>query len=134
MVDYKVVLSDPKTGMSYKIDATGAAAGSILGKKIGTEIDAAPFGLAGYKMIITGGSDKTGIPARPDLPGQEKRGILMTEGFGFHAKHDGERRRKSQRGNEIAADFVQVNAKISVYGEKPIAEIFAPAAEEAAAE
>ena len=132
MVDYKVVLSDPKTGLSYKIDATGAAAGSILGKKIGTEIDGAPFGLAGYKIIITGGSDKTGIPARPDLPGQEKRGVLITEGFGFHPKHNGERRRKSQRGNEIAADFVQVNAKVSVYGEKPLAEIFAPA--EAAAE
>ncbi|HJK20172.1 MAG TPA: 30S ribosomal protein S6e, partial [Methanocorpusculum sp.] len=69
MVDFKVVLSDPKTGLSYKIDATGAAAGALLGKKIGTEVDGAPFGLNGYKITITGGSDKTGTPARPDLPG-----------------------------------------------------------------
>ena len=133
MVDFKVVLSDPKTGLSYKIDATGAAAGALLGKKIGTEVDGAPFGLNGYKITITGGSDKTGTPARPDLPGNGRRNLLLSDGFGFHAKHNGERKRKSQRGNEIAADFVQVNAKISTYGEKPISEIFAPA-EEATAE
>ena len=127
MVDFKVVLSDPKTGLSYKIDATGAAAGALLGKKIGTEVDGAPFGLNGYKITITGASDKTGTPARADLPGNGKRNLLLSDGFGFHAEHHGERRRKAQRGNEIAADFVQVNAKISTYGEKSIAEIFAPA-------
>ncbi|HJJ99402.1 MAG TPA: 30S ribosomal protein S6e [Methanocorpusculum sp.] len=129
MVDFKVVLSDPKTGLSYKIDATGAAAGVLLGKKIGTEIDGTPFGLNGYKIRITGGSDKTGTPARPDLPGNGRKNLLLSNGFGFHAIHKGERRRKSQRGNEIAADFVQVNVKISTYGEKPVAEIFAPAEE-----
>ncbi len=130
MVDLNVVLADPKTGLSYKIDATGAAAGSIIGKTIGTEIDGAPFGLAGYKITITGGSDKTGTPARGDLPGNGRRNLLLSDGLGFHAKHNGERRRKGQRGSEIAADFVQVNAKITVYGEKPLAEIFAPAAAE----
>jgi len=129
MVDFKVVLSDPKSGLSYKIDAAGAAAGALLGKKIGTEVDGAPFGMSGYKIMITGGSDKTGTPARPDLPGNGRRGLLISEGFGFNAAHNGQRRRKSQRGNEIASDFVQVNAKITVYGEKPTAEIFAAAAE-----
>ncbi|MDR3102214.1 MAG: 30S ribosomal protein S6e [Methanocalculaceae archaeon] len=127
MVDFKVVLSDPKTGLSYKIAATGAAAGALLGKKIGTEVDGSPFGLNGYKIIITGGSDKAGTPARPDLPGNGRRNLLLSDGFGFHAKHNGQRERKGQRGNEIAADFVQVNAKISIYGEKPITEIMAPA-------
>ncbi|MDO5844280.1 MAG: 30S ribosomal protein S6e [Methanocorpusculum sp.] len=127
MVDFKVVLSDPKTGLSYKIDATGAAAGSIVGKKIGTEIDGAPFGLNGYKITITGASDSTGTPARADLSGNGKRGLLLSDGFGFHAEHNGQRRKKTQRGNEITADFVQINAKISAYGEKPLTEIFAPA-------
>ncbi len=130
MVDFKVVLSDPKTGLSYKIDATGAAAGALLGKKIGTEVDGAPFGLNSYKITITGASDKTGTPARPDLPGNDRRNLLISDGFGFNALHNGERRRKGQRGNEIAADFVQVNAKITVYGEKPVAEIFTPVAAE----
>ena len=45
MADLKVVLSDPQTGKAYNIDATGAAAGAIIGKTIGTEIDGTPFGL-----------------------------------------------------------------------------------------
>ena len=132
MADLKVVLSDPQTGKAYNIDATGAAAGAIIGKTIGTEIDGTPFGLAGYKITITGGSDKTGTPARADLPGNGKRRLLLSDGFGFHADHNGQRRRKTQRGSEIAPDFVQVNAKITVYGEKTLAEIFGgeePAAE-----
>jgi small subunit ribosomal protein S6e len=127
MVDFKIVVSDPKTGLSYKVDATGAAAGTLLGKKIGAEIDGAPFGLSGHKITITGGSDKTGTPGRPDLPGSGRRKLLLSDGFGFHATRKGERGRKGQRGNEITADFVQINAKISTYGERPIAEIFAPA-------
>ena len=75
MVDFKVVLSDPKTGLSYKIDATGAAAGALLGKKIGTEVDGAPFGLNGYKITITGGSDKTGTPARKERLSPGKRTV-----------------------------------------------------------
>jgi small subunit ribosomal protein S6e len=129
MADFKVVLSDPKTGRSYKIDAAGAAAGTLLGKKIGTEVDGAPFGLSGYRMMITGASDKTGTPARPDLPGNGKRRLLLSDGFGFHASRDGQRRRKAQRGNEIAADFVQINMKITGYGEKSVEEIFAAPAE-----
>lgn len=132
MADLKVVLSDPQTGKAYNIDATGAAAGAIIGKTIGTEIAGTPFGLAGYKITITGGSDKTGTPARADLPGNGKRRLLLSDGFGFHSDHNGQRRRKTQRGSEIAPDFVQVNAKITAYGEKTLAEIFGgeePAAE-----
>ena len=45
MVELKVVVSDPKTGRAYNVDASTAAAGSIVGKKIGDELDAAPSGL-----------------------------------------------------------------------------------------
>ncbi|HJJ55002.1 MAG TPA: 30S ribosomal protein S6e [Methanocorpusculum sp.] len=131
MTDLKLVLSDPKTGKAYNIEAKDAAAAALIGKSIGTEVDANVFGLPGYKITITGGSDKTGIPARADLPGNGKRGLLITEGFGFNPKKEGERRRKSQRGCEIAPDFVQVNAKVTVYGAKSLEETFgaAPAEE-----
>lgn len=128
MAELKLVLSDPKTGKAYNIEAKDAAASALIGKTIGTEIDANPFGLAGYKITITGGSDKTGTPARADLPGSGRRGLLITKGIGFKPKKEGERRRKGQRGCEIAPDFVQVNAKVTVYGAKTLEEIFAPAA------
>lgn len=127
MTELKLVLSDTKTGKAYNIDAKDAAAATLIGKTIGTEIDANVFGLPGYKFTITGGSDKTGTPARADLPGNGRRGLLISDGFGFHAKKEGQRKRKGQRGSEIASDFVQVNAKISVYGSKTLDEIFAPA-------
>ncbi|WP_332450431.1 30S ribosomal protein S6e [Methanoculleus sp.] len=132
MADFKIILSDPETGHAYKIDATGPAAGALIGKRIGDEIDGGVFGLAGYTIRITGGTDKTGIPARRDLPGPARRRLLLSEGVGFHPVMDGERRRKSVRGNEISADFVQINAAVKQSGAKPLAEYFSQP--EAAAE
>jgi small subunit ribosomal protein S6e len=120
MVDFKVVLADPNTGRSYKIDATGPAAGTFIGKRIGDEVEAGALGLGGYTLEITGGTDKTGIPARRDLPGPARRRLLLSESTGFHPTQDGERRRKSVRGSEINVDFVQINAKVKQYGEKPL--------------
>ena len=54
MVELKFVVSDPKTGRAYNVDASGGAAGAIVGKRIGEEIDAGAIGLAGYKILITG--------------------------------------------------------------------------------
>jgi len=132
MADFKIILSDPETGHAYKIDATGPAAGALIGKRIGDEIDGGIFGLAGYMIQITGGTDKTGIPARRDLPGPARRRLLLSRGVGFHPVMDGERRRKSVRGNEISTDFVQINAAVKQSGAKPLAEYFSQP--EAAAE
>ncbi len=124
MVDFKIVLSDPKTGRAYNIDATGAAAGAFIGKRVGDEVEGGVLGLGGYTVEITGGSDKTGIPARKDLPGSARRRLLLSEGTGCHPPRKGERRRKSVRGGEINPDFVQINAVVKKYGEKPLNEYF----------
>jgi len=124
MVDLKVVVSDPKTGRAYNVDASGGAAGTIVGKRIGDEFDAGALGLAGYKIQITGGSDRTGIPAKKGLPGAGRKKLLMAGGVGFHPTMDGERRRKTIRSNEITAEFVQVNALVTAYGEKTLDELF----------
>ena len=124
MVELKVVVSDPKTGRAYNVDASTGAAGSIVGKKIGDELDAGPLGLAGYKILITGGTDQTGIPARKSLPGAGRRRLLLAEGVGFHPAMEGERKRKMIRAHEITPEFVQVNARVTAYGEKPLDEIF----------
>ncbi|MGA2698450.1 MAG: 30S ribosomal protein S6e [Methanoregula sp.] len=124
MVELKVVVSDPKTGRAYNVDASTGAAGSIIGKKIGDELDAGPLGLAGYKILITGGTDQTGIPARKSLPGAGRRRLLLAEGVGFHPVMEGERKRKMIRAHEITLEFVQVNARVTAYGEKTLDEIF----------
>ncbi len=124
MVELKVVVSDPKTGRAYNVDASTGAAGAIVGKRIGDEVDAGPLGLAGYKILITGGSDQTGTPARKSLPGAGRKKLLLAEGVGFHPGMDGERRRKMIRSNEITPEFVQVNARVIAYGEKSLGEHF----------
>ncbi len=124
MVELKVVVSDPKTGRAYNVDASTGAAGAIVGKHIGDEVDAGTLGLAGYKITITGGSDRTGTPARKSLPGAGRKRLLLAGGVGFHPVVEGERKRKLIRSHEITPDFVQVNARVTAYGDKSLDEIF----------
>jgi small subunit ribosomal protein S6e len=124
MVDFKLVLSDAKDGKAYNVSVSGGSANAFIGKRIGDEVDGGPVGLGGYKMKITGGSDRNGNPMRRDLPGMARKRLLLSESTGFHPRHDGERRRKTVRGNEITPDFVQINAAVSAYGEKPLGEYF----------
>ena len=116
----KMVLADPKTGKSYKIDLDAAKEKAIVGKTIGMEMDAGVVGLSGYTLKITGGSDKSGFVMKGDLPGPAKRRILGATGVGFAPKINGQRRRKFIRGNEISVDTSQINAKLVSYGDKKI--------------
>ncbi len=123
MADFKLVVSDPKTGKAYNIDVTGPKTAKFVGKAVGTAMDGEAAGLTGYTLVITGGSDKDGIPMRKDLPGQGRRKVLVAGGIGYHPKSDGMRKRKTLRGSEVSSDLVQVNASITAYGPKPIEEI-----------
>ncbi len=122
MTNFKVVISDPKTGKSYQKEITGTKANSLIGKKIGQEIDGVFVDLPGYKLKITGGTDKDGFPMRPNLQGAIRKKLLLKGGVGFHPKRKGMRKRKMIRGNTISADIVQINMKIVQYGPKPIEE------------
>jgi len=81
----------------------------FLGLKIGDVIDGKLIGLEG-KIRITGGSDKSGFPMRPDVHGGGKKYLLLTKGIGFRAKEKGERRKKMVRGNTITEEIYQINA------------------------
>ncbi|MDI9633539.1 MAG: 30S ribosomal protein S6e [Methanolinea sp.] len=131
MAEFKIVLSDQKTGRSYKVDVSGGAAGALIGKRIGDEVDMGILGLPGYRMEITGGSDRDGTPARKNLPFAGRRKVLLSGGPGFRPTREGQRKRKTLRGNEITPEFVQINARVVQYGEKPLDELIPkPAAEE----
>jgi small subunit ribosomal protein S6e len=123
MADFKLVVSDPKTGKAYNVDVAGAKSNKIIGRPIGSEIEGDVAGLPGYTLAITGGTDKDGMPMRGDLPGQGRRRLLVSGGVGYHPVADGMRKRKLLRANEVTAEIVQLNAKVTAYGDKPLEEL-----------
>jgi small subunit ribosomal protein S6e len=123
MVEFKAVINDVKNGKSYQVPVTGHHANSLIGKKIGDVVDGIFVGLPGYKLTITGGSDKDGFPMRKDLPGVKRRKLLLTRGIGFNSDEKGLRKRKSVRGNAISPETSQLNLKVSAPGSKPIEDL-----------
>lgn len=120
----QLIVSDTKTGKSYKVDVPKDKEIEIIGKKIGDVIDLGFVGAAGYKIELTGGSDGSGFPMRKDIRGPIRTKALITKGVGFRAKEKGERKRKTIRGNTFSAEIVQVNSKIVEYGPVALDEIF----------
>ena len=123
MVDFKVVVNDTKKGKSHQVQVSGHHANSLIGKKISDEVDGIFVSLPGYKLQITGGTNKDGFPMRKDLPGMSRRRLLLSKSIGFLAKEDGLRMKKSIRGNTINPDIVQINMKVIKYSSKPIDKI-----------
>jgi len=112
MAKFKVVISDPETGKSNIVEIEDARAVPLIGRKIGDVLDGAVVGLAGHKVLITGGTDISGFPMRPDIHGGIKTRVLLGRGIGYRAKGKGNRRRRTVRGNTITEDIAQINMKI----------------------
>ncbi|MGA2574164.1 MAG: 30S ribosomal protein S6e [Candidatus Methanomethylicaceae archaeon] len=110
MVEFKVVISNPVDGKSKTVTVPEAQAQSLVGMKVGDTLNGEAFGFPGQEVVITGGSDKSGIPLRTDIAGGGKRRILLSGPPGYHPKKPGQRKRKLVRGNMITEDMVQINA------------------------
>ncbi len=119
MAKFKVIVSDPQTGTSKVIEVEEARAVPFLGKKIGETMDGAIIDMPATKLQIMGGSDKDGVPMKPNVHGGVRRKVVLSNGIGFNAKRDGERRRKAVRGNTITDEIVQINIKIIEQPNKP---------------
>ena len=111
MAKFKVIVSDPD-GTSQSIELEETQAVPLIGRKLGEVIDGAAVKLSGYKLKITGGSDKDGFPMRPNIHGGVRVGAILSEGVGFHSSQKGERKRKTLRGNVITDAIVQINMKV----------------------
>jgi small subunit ribosomal protein S6e len=131
MAEFKANISDTKSGKSYQKAISGNQANAILGKKIGDKIDGIFVDMPGYKLEITGGSDKDGFPMRRDLPGPRRKKLLLSRGLGYYPGRKGNRKKKSMRGNTVSPDTVQVNMKISTRGPRAVEELLAKKQEEA---
>jgi len=111
LAKFKVSISDPETGKASVVELEGAKAKPLLGRGLGDVLDGAPIGVSGKKLRITGGSDKDGIPLRPDVHGGGKKHLILTKGVGFRGK-SGSRERKLVRGRMITDETYQVNLAI----------------------
>ncbi len=118
-----LIVSDPSTGKSQKVELEDARMTPLIGKKIGDVIDGAVANMAGYKLKITGGTDKDGIPMRPDIHGSAKSQKILSSGVGFHPKSEGERRRKVIRGNTISSESKFINLAVAGQPKSKVAEV-----------
>lgn len=127
MPEFKITISDPKTGKSYnKVLDTDI----FKRKKIREKVLGDALGLKGYELEITGGSDTSGFAMRYDIEGTAKKKALLTGGVGVTIPRKGSRIRKTVRGHEISLETAQVNLKIVKYGSKTVEEIFGTKKEE----
>jgi len=119
MAKFKVIVSDPQTGTSKVIELEEARAAPLIGRKIGEVLDGAAVDMPATKVQIMGGSDKDGVPMKPNVHGGVRRRVVLSGGVGFKAKRGGERRRKAVRGNILTDEIVQINMKIVEQPSKP---------------
>jgi small subunit ribosomal protein S6e len=107
-----LIISDPETGTSQKAELEDARMAPLIGRRIGEVIDGTVADLAGYKIQLTGGTDKDGIPMRPDVHGGVKARIVLSGGVGYKPKKKGDRKRVVVRGNTVSVDTTFLNFKI----------------------
>jgi len=131
-----LIISDPLTGKSQRVEIEGTQLRPLVGTRIGQTIDGSVAGLQGYKLKFTGGTDKDGIPMRPDVHGSAKAHIVLSGGVGYKPKNEGEQKRKVVRGNSVSTETTFLNFSIAEAPKKkkkaesaPVAEPEAPVEE-----
>ena len=86
---------------SWQIAVGEDVAVRLAGLEIGEEFDGSLVGLDGIKLKVRGGSDATGFPMHPGVPGSGKYRALLSGPPGFKPRERGERRRKTVRGRVV---------------------------------
>ena len=119
MAKFKVIISDPTDGKSKVVEVEETRAAPFIGKKLGEIIDGIIVDMPATKLQILGGSDTDGVAMRGDVHGGTRRQVVLSGGAGFRPKREGERRRKTVRGNTITDEIAQINLKIIGQPAKP---------------
>jgi len=122
MVEFKLVISDPKTGKTTQREIKETDADRFIGLKVKDMIKGESIGLTGYEFEITGGSDDCGFPMRRDLTGTGRKKILIVKGIGLRKTKKGMKKRKMVAGNTIHAKIAQINLKIIKQGKESLFE------------
>lgn len=126
MAEFKLVISDPKSGKTTQRGVKDQNAKPLIGLKIGDTIKGEAFDLTGYEFMVTGGSDYCGFPMRKGIQGMRRR-IVASAGVGFAGKHRGYKvkdvfTKKTVCGESVHDKISQINLKITKQGKTPIFE------------
>jgi small subunit ribosomal protein S6e len=108
LAQFKLIISDRK-GKTIAQELKDRSAQPLLGTKVGSIIDSSIVGVAGGKIKITGGSDKSGTPMRADVHGGVKKYVLLPTGVGNRSEA---RIRKLVRGNMVTEEIYQLNSML----------------------
>ena len=141
-VGFKLDIADPETGKTYSVKVPRSKMYILIGKRIGDKVPGDYFGLPGYMLKITGGSDRDGFPMTAKFQGPERRRVMLIAGEpGFRKiiiKHKNRkskktkpfkkkprflRKRRSVRGMTISEATYQINMVIIRKGSTPIEEL-----------
>jgi small subunit ribosomal protein S6e len=108
LAQFKLIVSDRK-GRTVAQELKDRTAQPLLGTRVGSIIDSSIVGVAGGKLKITGGSDKSGTPMRPDVHGGVRKYVLLSTGVGNRSEA---RVRKLVRGNMVTEEIYQLNSML----------------------
>jgi small subunit ribosomal protein S6e len=108
LAQFKLIISDRK-GKTIAQELKDRSAQPLLGTKVGSIIDSSIVGVAGGKLKITGGSDRSGTPMRADVHGGVKKYVLLPTGVGNRSET---RVRKLVRGNMVTEEIYQLNSML----------------------
>ena len=107
-----LIVSNPADGTSQRIELDDQQIRALYGTRIGQVVEGAVAEMQGYKLKFTGGTDKDGIPMRPDVHGSAKARVVLSSGVGYKPKNKGEKKRKVVRGNTVSAETIFLNFTI----------------------
>ncbi len=106
-----LIVSDPD-GTSQRVEIEDAQLRPLVGTRIGQTIEGTFAGMQGYKLKFTGGTDKDGVPMRPDVHGSARARIVLSGGVGYKPLDKGIQKRKVVRGNTVSAETAFLNFSI----------------------
>lgn len=123
-----------KSGKTFQKELSSQEAESLYGRVLGEELNGEMFGYSGVKLSISGGSDSQGFPMRKDLPGTQRKSILISKSTGFKGKLRGKtfgglRIKRTVAGNAVHEKTHQLNLKV-IDGAEALEKAFAAPAEE----
>lgn len=120
----KAVIGTPQ-GSTHQIELDETQETRVTGKHIGDEVDGSVLDLSGYTLEITGGSDTEGFPMRDSIEGTGRKKVLVSNETDGNNLKDGERKRKSVRGNIVSDEIEQLNLKVVEEGNESIDDLLA---------